>query len=82
MHAEADPGYSERGSKHRSVSLMQGAWGTPDKRYRVLLLYYNTKIMRFSLRAYLSKYKELFNQVWSRGRGGCNPLEHIGCFIT
>ena len=54
----ADPGFSERGSEHRSVSLMQGSG------------YYNTKIMRF--RAYLSKYKELFNQIRSRGCGGCN----------
>ena len=33
-------------------------------------------------RAYLSKYKEVFNQLWSRRCGGCNPLEDIGCFIT
>ena len=26
-------------------------------------------------RAYLSKYKEVLSQIWSRGRGGCNPLE-------
>ena len=38
MHAEVDPGYSERGSEHRSVSLMQGAWGTPDGRYRVFII--------------------------------------------
>ena len=43
----------------------------------------NTKIMpnpRF--RAYLSKYKEVLSQIWNRGRGGCNPLEDIGCFIS
>ena len=33
-------------------------------------------------RAYLSKYKEVLNQIWSRGCGGCNPLEDIGCFIS
>ena len=50
--------------------------------YRVFC-YYNTKIMLIvRFRAYLSKYKELFNQIWSRGCGGCNPLEYIGCFIT
>ena len=40
---------------------------------------FNTKIMpngRF--RVYLSKYKEVLSQIWSRGRGGCNPLEDIG----
>ena len=30
-------------------------------------------------RAYLSKYKEVLSQIWSRGCGGCNPLEDIGC---
>ena len=32
-------------------------------------------------RAYLSKYKEVLNQIWSRGRGGCNPLEYIGFYL-
>ena len=62
------------GSKHRDVSLKQGS-------YRVFC-YYNTKIMLIiRYRAYLSKYKEVFSQIWSRGCGGCNPLEDIGCFI-
>ena len=30
----------------------------------------------------LSKYKEVLSQIWSRRRGGCNPLEDIGCFIS
>ena len=75
-----DPGFSERGSEHISVSLMQGIWGAqpqpPEAQYRVFC-YYNTKIMLIvRFRAYLTKYKELFNQIWSRGCGGCNPLEH------
>ena len=42
---------------------------------------YNTKIMpNARFRAYLSIYKEVLNQIWSRGCGGCNPLEDIGCF--
>ena len=28
-------------------------------------------------RAYLSKYKEVLDQIWSRGCGGCNSLEDI-----
>ena len=78
----ADPGFHERGSEHRSVSLMQGVSGAQPPE-AIGFCYYNTKmilIVRF--RAYLSKYKELFNQIWSRGCGGCNPLEDIGCFIT
>ena len=78
----ADPGFSERGSEHRGVSLKQGVWGAvPPRSYRVFC-YYNTKIMLIvRYRAYLSKYQEVFNQIWSRGCGGCNPLEDIGCFI-
>ena len=29
-------------------------------------------------RVYLSKYKEVLNQIWTSGCGGCNPLEDIG----
>ena len=54
---------------------MQGVWGRSP-----VFCHYKTKIMRF--RAYLSKYKEVLNQIWSRVCGGCNPLEDIGCFIT
>ena len=63
------------GSEHRGVSLKQGSGGR-------VFCYYNTKIMLIvRYRAYLSKYKEIFNQIWSRGCGGCNPLEDIGYFI-
>ena len=75
----ADPGFSERGSEHRGVSLKQGVWGAVTPRSYRVFCYYNTKIMRY--RAYLSKYKEVFSQIWSRGCGGCNSLEDIGCFI-
>ena len=70
------------GSEHRGISVKQGVWGTqPPRSYRVFC-YYNTKIMLIvRYRAYLSKYKEVFNQIRSRGCGGCNPLEDIGCFI-
>ena len=70
------------GSEHRGVSLKQGVWGAqPPRSYRVFY-YYNTKIMLIvRYRAYLSRYKEVFNQIWSRGCSGCNPLEGIGCFI-
>ena len=30
----------------------------------------------------LDKYKEVLSQLWSRGRGGRNPLEGIGWFIS
>ena len=33
-------------------------------------------------REYLSKYKEVLNQIWSREFCGCNLLENIGCFIS
>ena len=56
---------------------MQGVWGPPEAIGFFVII---TPKSRF--RACLSKYKELFNQIWSRGCGGCNPLEHIGCFIT
>ena len=70
----ADP---ERGSEYRGVSLMLG--GTAPRSYRVFCFYNTMSNARF--RAYLSKYKEVFSQIWSRGCGGCNPMENIGCFI-
>ena len=73
---ESDPGFSERGSEYREAG---GLGGT-----EAIGCFSNiTKIMpnpRF--RAYLSKYKEVLSQTWSRGRGGCNPLEDIGYFIS
>ena len=71
------------GTEHRGVSLKQGVWGAqPPRSYSRGFCYYNTKIMLIvRYRAYLSKYKEIFNQIWSRVCGGCNPLEDIGCFI-
>ena len=61
---------------------MQGVWGAaPPRNYRVFC-YYNTEIIpNARFRVYLSKYKEEFNQIWSRGCGGCNLLEDVGCFI-
>ena len=78
------PEFSERGSEYRGVSLMQGVCGTQTPRcYRCFLSLYKIPklIPNVRLRAYLSKYKEEFNQIWNRGCGGCNPLEDIGCFI-
>ena len=56
------------GSEHKGVSLMQ-----PPRSYKVFC-YYNTEIVLIVRhRAYLSKYKEVFNQIWSRGVVGATP---------
>ena len=73
MLAGADPGFSE----YRSLKEGGAAPHAEAILYRVFY-YYNTKIMpNAKFRGYLSKYKEVLNQLWSRGCGGCNPSEDI-----
>ena len=77
-------GWIQRGgSEHRGISLMQGVWrAQPPEAIDRVFCYYTKIMFIVRFRAYLSKYKEIFSQIWSRGCGGCNPFEYIGCFIT
>ena len=60
---------------------MQGVWRhSPPEAIGFFVIITPKSLM--SIVRFLSKYKGLFNQIWSRGRGGCNFLEDVGCFIT
>ena len=55
---------------------MQGFWGAqPPEAMGCFVIITPKSYLMHDLEHILSKYKEGFNHIWSRGCGGCNPLE-------
>ena len=84
MHAHdsgVDPGFYERGSEYRGVSLMQssGGHGPPEATGFFVIILKSYLMQDLAIEHNL--FKKGFNQIRSRGCGGRNPSEDISCFI-
>ena len=65
-------GFSERGSQYRDGSLKQGH--SPQKLYIGCFIDMTSKsCLMQDLEHILSKYKDILNQIWSRGVVGATP---------
>ena len=61
---------------------MQGVWGhSPLEAIGFFVIIILKSYLMQDLAIEHNLFKKGFNQIWSRGCGGCNPSEDIGCFI-